>query len=313
MNKNRVVPLLAILLFTLSVEMLGTETNYVAANSSPSISITPTASKILLYSSLNVSLSISEVTDLYLWVVTIEWSSTILNLLDYSEGPFLQQGGETTFLSGEVTAGRIEGLTCSLLGSVPGVNGSGTLATFQFNTTATGTTSINITFSDLLDSEGSSIAHSVVNGTAEVIVREEMPIIGGENATVEGNVDIANADATENTLNFDVSGPSGSTGWINVTFPMVNTTEIKVFVDGVKLIPPPFPIITTNGTHYFIYFEFTLSTHTVTIQFGPTLPVGGIYIPVNKLELLAPHIGLTVLLAVAVVTVVFLKHKKDKY
>lgn len=40
--------------------------------------------------------------------------------------------------------------------------------------------------------------------------------------------------------------------------------------------------------------------------------VGGVYIPVNKLELLAPYIGLAVLLAVAVVTVVFFKHNKDK-
>jgi PKD repeat protein len=39
-------------------------------------------------------------------------------------------------------------------------------------------------------------------------------------------------------------------------------------------------------------------------------PVGGISTPVNKLELLAPYIGLTILLAVAVTTVVFLKHEK---
>lgn len=43
-----------------------------------------------------------------------------------------------------------------------------------------------------------------------------------------------------------------------------------------------------------------------------TTPVGGIYIPINKLSLLAPYIGLTILLAVAVVTVFFFKHKKEK-
>jgi hypothetical protein len=45
---------------------------------------------------------------------------------------------------------------------------------------------------------------------------------------------------------------------------------------------------------------------------GLKTPVGGVYIPVNKLELLAPYIGLAVLLAVAVVTVVFFKHNKDE-
>jgi hypothetical protein len=50
---------------------------------------------------------------------------------------------------------------------------------------------------------------------------------------------------------------------------MVNSTDITVFIDGNPLTPPPFPIITTNGTYYFIYFEFTLSTHEIAIRFAP--------------------------------------------
>jgi len=41
-------------------------------------------------------------------------------------------------------------------------------------------------------------------------------------------------------------------------------------------------------------------------------PVGGISTPVNKLELLAPYIGLTILLAVVVTTVVCVKKRKRK-
>ena len=52
------------------------------------------------------------------------------------------------------------------------------------------------------------------------------------------------------------------------------------------------------------YYEYT------TI-YSPT-PVGGISIPVNKLELLAPYIGLTILLAVAVATVVYVKKRKRR-
>jgi len=96
----------------------------------------------------------------------------------------------------------------------------------------------------------------------------EIPIKGGENATIESNVTITEALVTENALRFDASGPSGLTGWINVTFPMVNTTDINVFINKEKLTPPPFPTITTNGTHYFIYFELTLSTHEITIQYA---------------------------------------------
>ena len=47
---------------------------------------------------------------------------------------------------------------------------------------------------------------------------------------------------------------------------------------------------------------------TLTFMVGFT--VGGIWIPVNKLELLAPYIGLTILLAVAVMTVGYVKNRK---
>jgi len=40
------------------------------------------------------------------------------------------------------------------------------------------------------------------------------------------------------------------------------------------------------------------------------LPVRGVYVPVKKLELLAPCIGFAILLAVAVITVVYLKKRK---
>jgi len=100
-----------------------------------------------------------------------------------------------------------------------------------------------------------------------------IPIKGGENAAIESNVFITNIVVTKNTLHFDASGPAGSTGWINVTFPIVNTTDIKVFINNVKLTPPPFPIITTNGTHYFIYFEFTLSTKSIAVLFSLEPPI----------------------------------------
>lgn len=66
---------------------------------------------------------------------------------------------------------------------------------------------------------------------------------------------------------------------------------------GDTLIPHP-------GTDYDFYP--LMETWTPS----QSTPVGGIWIPVNKLELLAPYIGLTVLLAVAVVTVVYVKKRK---
>jgi hypothetical protein len=138
------------------------------SSSQPTVSLLPTNSSLLKFESLALNLSIFNVTDLYLWVVTIEWNSSLLNLTGYSEGPFLKQGGPTTFIAGKVGPGKVEGLTCSLRGSILGVTGNGTLATFQFVAAAAGWTSINITFSDLLGSNGNSMAHYTINSTVTV-------------------------------------------------------------------------------------------------------------------------------------------------
>lgn len=110
--------------------------------------------------------------------------------------------------------------------------------------------------------------------------------------TIVSNTTLSQVIATSCALDFKSSGPSGEKGYINIIFPMVNTTEIKVLVDGQVLVPPPFPVINSNGTHYFIYFEFTLSTHDIEVQFGlPEVqltivslydspnPTSGLYVP----------------------------------
>jgi hypothetical protein len=138
--------------------------------------------------------------------------------------------------------------------------------------------------------------------------------VDGKSAIIESNATITNALITKNTLSFYMSGPNplAHTGWINVTFPMVNTTQITVFIDGNQLTSPPFPIITTNSTHYFIYFEFTLSTHEITIEFAPAA-VGGIWVPVDKLVLLAPYIVLTsTILAATAATSLYAKRRKKQ-
>jgi len=146
--------------------------------------------------------------------------------------------------------------------------------------------------------------------------------VGGNDypVTIVSNTTIEQTVATSNTLHFESSGPTGEKGYINVTFPMVNTTAIKVFVDGVQLTPPQFPTITSNGTHYFIYFEFTLSTHAITIQFAPSAPppppVGGkatlINVPINKPELQLPWLLLSTIILAVAASVAYIKYRKKQ-
>jgi parallel beta-helix repeat protein len=103
--------------------------------------------------------------------------------------------------------------------------------------------------------------------------------------SIETNVTITDKTIRETAMFFTVSGPTGQIGYVNVTMPVgLNSTKIKVFIDN-KLVSPPFPIITTNGTHYFIYFEFTLSTHHIIIQYAM------INIAVTNITLSKPIVG----------------------
>jgi len=97
----------------------------------------------------NISFDISisgideSVLDLYAWELKLNWTDVDFNFVGVEEGPFLRQGGSTVFVrSGPTAAGGKETLTlgCSLSGYIPGVIGSGVLATITALYVVGGTT-----------------------------------------------------------------------------------------------------------------------------------------------------------------------------
>jgi len=122
---------------------------------------------------------------------------------------------------------------------------------------------------------------------------------------IDSNTSISEISLSGQTLSFTASA-EGTEGYVFIIIEWEHTGIPNIKINGTD--PPTTPTAYHNGTHWFIYFEFPLSTHNITIDF-PT-PVGGISIHVNKLSLLAPYIGLTILLAVAVITVAYVKKRK---
>lgn len=111
-----------------------------------------------------INVTISKVADLYGWEFKLGWNASLLDSVSVSEGPFLRSGGNTFFTYYLNTTDEHLVVDCSLEGQVPGVNGNGTLTTIQFRVIESGTCSLNLYDTQLLDSNATAISHTVHSG-----------------------------------------------------------------------------------------------------------------------------------------------------
>jgi len=127
----------------------------------PIVSIQPPVLTTGVGNFFDVFVNISNVTDLFAYQFDISFDPTILSAVNVAEGSFLLSGGFTTsFFPGFIdnTAGSITFAAGSLIGAIPGVSGSGTLATLNFEGLTLGTSSVNLSNVILLDSSLSFMA-----------------------------------------------------------------------------------------------------------------------------------------------------------
>lgn len=120
----------------------------------------------------SIDVEISNVTDLVAFQFDLGFNPTLLAATTASEGSFLPGGGATFFIAGSIdnVVGSVAATADTLLSTVSGVAGSGTLATFVFTALAQGTGTIDLSDLILLDSTLSAISAATVS--ASVIVRE---------------------------------------------------------------------------------------------------------------------------------------------
>jgi len=130
-----------------------------------------------------------------------------------------------------------------------------------------------------------------------------------EDITIHGNLTYDGSPVQNNSVGLQVKDPVDDVVVIRI---------LQTNASGVYNLTFKLPTDAKNGT-YTVYVSSTYmaqtATDNTTFEYGvaPTpTPVGGIWIPVDKLGLLAPYIGLasTIILAIAV-TVIFFKHKKQ--
>lgn len=107
----------------------------------------------------SVNIVVSNVTDLFAYQFDLSFTPTTLAATSTAQGPFLAIGGPTFFVPGTIdnVIGTIGGTTNTLLGPVPGVSGSGSLATVDFTVLAIGIAPITLSNVIFLDSTLSPI------------------------------------------------------------------------------------------------------------------------------------------------------------
>jgi hypothetical protein len=113
---------------------------------------------------ITVPLRIANVNDLRGFQMVITYNSAVLNLINMSEGTFLNQNGQVqnSCTTPIITEGRITNIACSSLGGA--ATGSGNLGILTFRALSQGDSGIGISEVRLWDSHDSQIPTTIING-----------------------------------------------------------------------------------------------------------------------------------------------------
>jgi len=134
---------------------------------SPIISVEPSTPNPTVGENFTVNVLASDVTDLYAFQFDLGFDPSVLQVDSVSEGPFLAGGGSTFFIPGTIDniGGSVSDNADSLLTAISGVNGSGTLVSFDFTALEPGLSSLTAFNLILLDSSLSGIDATVNNSS----------------------------------------------------------------------------------------------------------------------------------------------------
>jgi general secretion pathway protein D len=132
-------------------------------NSETTVFVEPETVQQSVGQDFTVNITISHVAHLYAWECEIGWNPLVLDLVDVTEGTFLKNGGLTffTYVTNATTGNSL--IDCTLMGSAPGVDGQGVLASVQFRVKIGGTCDLDLRETQLIGSNDQVISH-VANG-----------------------------------------------------------------------------------------------------------------------------------------------------
>jgi uncharacterized repeat protein (TIGR02543 family) len=116
-------------------------------------------------------------------------------------------------------------------------------------------------------------------------------------------------DSNSSQLSFTVSGPTGSTGYVTLYIPktlMADTSNLKVYLDNTQLDYT----VESDGDSWLVQFNYSHSTHEVTVDLTGIASQGGDTGGQNWQNLLIYAIPITAIIIIALVVIVAIKRRK---
>jgi len=143
----------------------------------PTVSVYPSTVTASAGQNFSIDIRIANVFDLYGWEFRLGWNSTLLDAVNVTEGTFLKQGGNTFFANKTNNTEGYVLVDCTLLGAVPGVSGSGTLATVEFHAEVPGQSVLDLYNTILINPLEQPIPHTANDGNVTTGPSHDVAVI----------------------------------------------------------------------------------------------------------------------------------------
>jgi hypothetical protein len=134
------------------------------------VKVDPAASIKQVGDTFSVNISGDALSGLYAFQWSIGYNPAILQMVDVTEGAFLPTGGSTFFIAGTIdnVGGIAKFVGNTLIGAIPGVSGSGVLATINFKALSNGLSALMLQDVLFLDSSPNTMTMTKSDGTVTV-------------------------------------------------------------------------------------------------------------------------------------------------
>lgn len=151
------------------------------ASAAPVLSISATPNPAVRGSTVDLSVLIGDISDLYGYQFSLSFDPSVLRATGVTEGAFLGSGGNTAsgYESIDNASGTVSFVYNVLLGPTAGVSGSGALAHIRFDVIGVGTTPLTFSDTAFLDADKNDIAVRIESMPLQAVPEPEAYLMLG--------------------------------------------------------------------------------------------------------------------------------------